>query len=183
MKNDKGWWTWEQILKYVDIICIGCIIFRIMDTMNQLKRASEVGGKNSENLKKLRMFKEFYLVTIGYIYLTRIILIIFEQILPFRFTWLSQFFEELFTFIFYFYVGYRFRPVKDSLYHQLSNSTDSENGQVINLEQINDENETIKRVKHSQDDDFIEDDDGDNMFQKTEEEKNNTSGESNFDEI
>jgi len=115
----QGWFTWKDIFRLVDIICCGAILVPIIWSIKHLKEASQIDGKAAKNMQKLKLFRQFYLLVVSYIYFTRIIVYLLDATLPFRWVWLGDLFTELATFAFYATVGYKFRPVPDNPYFTL----------------------------------------------------------------
>lgn len=115
----QGWFTWKDIFRLVDIICCGAILVPIIWSIKHLKEASQIDGKAARNMHKLKLFRQFYLMVVSYIYFTRIIVYLLDATLPFRWVWLGDLFTELATFAFYCTTGYKFRPVPDNPFFQL----------------------------------------------------------------
>jgi len=67
-------------------------------------------GKSAETLARLSLFRNFYMATIAYVYVTRFLLYILSSTLPFNATWFTPFADEAATLCYYVVVGYRFRP-------------------------------------------------------------------------
>jgi hypothetical protein len=55
----------------------------------------------ARSLKKLTLFRQFYLMVVSYIYFTRIIVYLVDATLPFKWVWLGDFFSELATLLFF----------------------------------------------------------------------------------
>eukprot|EP01102_Stenamoeba_stenopodia_P016809 TRINITY_DN5911_c0_g3_i1.p1 TRINITY_DN5911_c0_g3~~TRINITY_DN5911_c0_g3_i1.p1 ORF type:complete len:439 (+),score=98.89 TRINITY_DN5911_c0_g3_i1:287-1603(+) len=115
----QGWFTWKDIFRLVDIICCGAILVPIIWSIKHLKEASQIDGKAARNIQKLKLFRQFYLLVVSYIYFTRIIVYLLDATLPFRWVWLGDFFTEMATFAFYLTTGYKFRPVPDNPFFTL----------------------------------------------------------------
>lgn len=59
-------------------------------------------------------------MTLVYIYITRIVVQLFQASLPFRYvTWAGEAVNEVATFLFYIFIGYKFRPYPDNPYMQV----------------------------------------------------------------
>lgn len=115
----QGWFTWKDIFRLVDIICCGAILVPIIWSIKHLKEASQIDGKAARNMQKLKLFRQFYLLVVSYIYFTRIIVYLLDATLPFRWVWLGDLFTEMATFAFYCTTGYKFRPVPDNPFFTL----------------------------------------------------------------
>jgi len=110
----QGWFTWKDIFRLVDITCCGAILVPIIWSIKHLKEASQIDGKAARNMEKLKLFRQFYLLVVSYIYFTRIIVYLLDATLPFRWVWLGDFFTELASLCFYAITGYKFRPIPDN---------------------------------------------------------------------
>ncbi|XP_031625257.1 protein GPR107 [Contarinia nasturtii] len=103
--------TWTNIFILVDLICCGAILFPVVWSIRHLQDASSTDGKAATNLKKLRLFRQFYIMIVCYIYFTRIIVYLLRATVPFQYVWLDEMFKESATYIFYALTAYKFRPV------------------------------------------------------------------------
>ena len=65
--------TWRQLFFLLDVICCGAILFPIVWSIRHLEQSSQTDGKAAISLRKLKIFKHFYIMVICYIYFTRII--------------------------------------------------------------------------------------------------------------
>jgi len=77
-------------------------------------------------MKKLKLFRQFYLMVVSYIYFTRIIVYLVDATLPFRVVWLGDFTSELATLAFFVVTGYKFRPSPDNPYFSLAQESEEE---------------------------------------------------------
>eukprot|EP01116_Phalansterium_solitarium_P005501 TRINITY_DN1719_c0_g1_i6.p1 TRINITY_DN1719_c0_g1~~TRINITY_DN1719_c0_g1_i6.p1 ORF type:complete len:450 (+),score=171.27 TRINITY_DN1719_c0_g1_i6:917-2266(+) len=125
--GSQGWITWKDIFRLVDIICCGAILIPIIWSIKHLREASNADGKAARNLAKLKLFRQFYLMVVTYIYFTRIIVYLVDATLPFRFVWLGVLFSELAALAFYVMCGYKFRPA-DSDFFRLADDDDDDGG-------------------------------------------------------
>jgi hypothetical protein len=71
---------------------------------------------DSRLASKLKLFRSFYLLVVGYIYATRIVVYLFATMLDYRHTWLRHFVIEVVTLAFYVTVGMQFRPMSENPY-------------------------------------------------------------------
>lgn len=118
------WLTWRDVLHLVDIMCCCAILFPIVWSINHLKLAAEADGKASSNLKKLTIFREFYVMVVAYIYVTRIAVYLLSASIPFNQLYLADIFNELTTLLFYMVTGYKFRPAPDNPYLPIRSEDD-----------------------------------------------------------
>jgi G protein-coupled receptor 107 len=65
--------TWRDIFILVDLLCCAAILFPVVWSIRHLQEASATDGKALQNLRKLRLFRQFYIMIVCYIYFTRII--------------------------------------------------------------------------------------------------------------
>lgn len=65
--------TWRDIFILVDLLCCAAILFPVVWSIRHLQEASATDGKAATNLRKLKLFRQFYIMIVCYIYFTRII--------------------------------------------------------------------------------------------------------------
>jgi len=118
--GSQGFFTWGDIFRLVDIICCGAILIPIISSIKHLREAAQIDGKAARNMQKLKLFRQFYLMVVSYIYFTRIIVYLVDATLPFRVVWLGTFFAELATLLFFVVTGYKFSPRSDNPYFALA---------------------------------------------------------------
>lgn len=70
--------------------------------------------KARSTLARLVQFRSFYIVIVGYLYVSRVLVFVLAETLPYTRTWVAPFFEEAATLAFYVYAGWRFRPAPDN---------------------------------------------------------------------
>jgi hypothetical protein len=70
--------------------------------------------KARSTLARLVQFRSFYMVIVGYLYVSRVLVFVLAETLPYTRTWVAPFFEEAATLAFYAYAGWRFRPAPDN---------------------------------------------------------------------
>ena len=101
-------------------------------SIKHLESATKTDGKEATNLKKLKIFKHFYIMVICYVYFTRIIGFLLKQVLPFRYEWLDELCTELVTFTFFAMTAYKFQPASNNPYLQVSPSELDEEESLMN---------------------------------------------------
>ncbi|EFH38414.1 hypothetical protein ARALYDRAFT_920168 [Arabidopsis lyrata subsp. lyrata] len=115
----KDWFTWNQIFLLVDIVCCCAILFPIVWSIRSLRETSKTDGKAARNLAKLTLFRQFYIVVIGYLYFTRIVVFALKTIAAYKYRWVSNAAEEIASLAFYMLMFYMFRPVEKNEYFVL----------------------------------------------------------------
>ncbi|KAL7248242.1 hypothetical protein ACSBR2_003035 [Camellia fascicularis] len=115
----KDWVTWNQVFLLVDIVCCCAIIFPIVWSIRSLRETSKTDGKAARNLAKLTLFRQFYIVVIGYLYFTRIVVFALKTIAAYKYRWVSNAAEEIASLAFYMVMFYMFRPVEKNEYFVL----------------------------------------------------------------
>ncbi|XP_043694540.1 protein CANDIDATE G-PROTEIN COUPLED RECEPTOR 7-like [Telopea speciosissima] len=112
----KDWVTWNQVFLLVDIVCCCAIIFPIVWSIRSLRETSKTDGKAARNLAKLTLFRQFYIVVIGYLYFTRIVVFALRTISSYNYQWVSNAAEETASLAFYLVMFYMFRPIEKNEY-------------------------------------------------------------------
>lgn len=100
--------------------------FNIFRSIRHLQDASTTDGKAAINLKKLRLFRQFYIMIVCYIYFTRIIVYLLKATVPFQYVWLDEMFKETATYIFYVLTAYKFRPVSSHPYFTVDSGDEAD---------------------------------------------------------
>lgn len=78
------------------------------------------------SIVKLKLFRNFYLIVVTYIYMTRVIVYLVASWLGFRNTWVGSFLNEAATLAFYTSTGYIFQPRDEISYTELKNEEDDD---------------------------------------------------------
>ncbi|XP_017794204.1 PREDICTED: protein GPR107 isoform X1 [Habropoda laboriosa] len=113
--------TWRDVFILVDLLCCGAILFPVVWSIRHLQEAAHTDGKAAVNLRKLKLFRHFYIMIVCYIYFTRIIVYLLKITVPFQYEWLDEMFREMATYVFFVLTGYKFRPASANPYFTLSN--------------------------------------------------------------
>ncbi|KAG0272254.1 hypothetical protein BGZ95_012000 [Linnemannia exigua] len=112
-----NWSFWSQVFPLVDLVSCVVILGVIVQTQRHLSEAAEAEGKVAENKSKYKLWGSFYLVTVTYIYLTRILVEFMKVALPFQYVnWLVELLNEAITLGFYATIGWKFRPYANNPY-------------------------------------------------------------------
>ncbi|KAG0353451.1 hypothetical protein BG005_007269 [Podila minutissima] len=112
-----NWAFWSQVFPLVDLISCVVILGVIIQTQRHLSEAAEAEGKVNESKSKYKLWGSFYLITVVYMYLTRILIEFLKAALPYQYVqWLVELLNEAITLGFYATVGYKFRPYANNPY-------------------------------------------------------------------
>ncbi|KAG0259974.1 hypothetical protein DFQ27_003786 [Actinomortierella ambigua] len=115
--GSANWTFWKQLFPLVDLISCIVILGVIIQTQRHLGEAAEAEGKGAENKRKYKLWGSFYLITVVYIYLTRILVEFLKVALPFQYVnWLVEVLNEAITLGFYSSIGWKFRPYANNPY-------------------------------------------------------------------
>ncbi|XP_017468863.1 PREDICTED: protein GPR107 [Rhagoletis zephyria] len=123
-ESDIEFRTWRNIFIFVDLICCGAILFPIVWSIKHLHEASATDGKAAINLRKLKLFRQFYIMIVCYIYFTRIVVYLLKMTVAFQYAWLDEMFHEMATYVFFVLTGYKFRPDSSHPYFAVRNEED-----------------------------------------------------------
>uniref|UniRef100_A0A1D1Z5C8 Protein GPR107 n=1 Tax=Anthurium amnicola TaxID=1678845 RepID=A0A1D1Z5C8_9ARAE len=113
---NQEWITWNQVFLLVDIICCCAIMFPIVWSIRTLRETSKTDGKAARNLSKLTLFRQFYIIVVGYLYFTRIVVFALKTIAAYKYRWVSVAAEEAASLTFYVFMFYMFRPTERNEY-------------------------------------------------------------------
>lgn len=125
-ESDIEFRTWRNIFIFVDLLCCGAILFPIVWSIRHLHEASATDGKAAINLRKLKLFRQFYIMIVCYIYFTRIIVYLLKMTVAFQYAWLDEMFHEMATYVFFVLTAYKFRPTSSHPYFSVRNMDDDE---------------------------------------------------------
>ncbi|XP_002071432.2 protein GPR107 [Drosophila willistoni] len=144
-QSDAEFRTWHNIFFFVDLLCCGAILFPIVWSIRHLHEASATDGKAAINLRKLKLFRQFYIMIVCYIYFTRIIVDLLQMTVVFQYAWLDEMFREMATYVFFVLTGYKFRPVSSHPYFTVPDEDeDDDEVEVLTESGLT---ETVHRIK------------------------------------
>ena len=132
----RDWLAWNQIFLLVDVICCCAVFFPIIWSIRNLREASKTDGKAARNLSKLTLFRQFYVVVIGYLYFTRIVVYALKTVASYKYRWVSILAEEMATLAFYLFMFYTFRPAEKSHYFSLDEDEEEAAEMVLREEEF-----------------------------------------------
>ncbi|KAG5313714.1 GP107 protein, partial [Acromyrmex insinuator] len=108
--------TSRDMFILIDLVCCGAILFPVVWSIRHLEEVARTNDKAAMNLRKLMLFKHFYIMIVFYIYFTRIIMYILKITVRFDYQWLDETFREMATYAFFVLTGYKFRPASANTY-------------------------------------------------------------------
>ncbi|KAH7678677.1 Transmembrane protein GPR107/GPR108-like protein [Dioscorea alata] len=124
----RDWVTWNQVFLLIDIICCCAILFPIICSIRSLRKTSKTDGKAARNLSKLTRFRQLYIIVVGYLYFTRIVVFALKTITTittykysstYKYSWVSVAAEETASLAVNVVMFFMFRPVERNQYFVL----------------------------------------------------------------
>ncbi|CAN1176421.1 Protein CANDIDATE G-PROTEIN COUPLED RECEPTOR 7 [Linum perenne] len=107
----KDWVAWNEIFLLMDVLCCFAVFMPIVWSIRSLREASKSDGKAARNLEKLSLFRQFYIVVVGYLYFTRVVAPAIGSTVSYRFEWVRVVLGEVGSLVFYGFVFYNFQPM------------------------------------------------------------------------
>ncbi|XP_020096468.1 protein GPR108-like [Ananas comosus] len=132
---ERDWLAWNQIFLLVDIVCCAAVFFPIIWSIRNLREASKTDGKAARNLEKLTLFKQFYVVVVGYLYFTRIVAAALSAVLSYRFQWVVAAAVEGVSLAFYVFTFYNFQPVEKNPYLYIGDEEEAAAAGMLEMEE------------------------------------------------
>ena len=126
-EGEQKYDDWSAVLHMVDIICCCAVLVPIVWQVNALEQSIEESGENEDTsraLAKLQLFRSFYMLVVGYIYFTRIVVYLVGSGLGYKHTWLQYCLTEIATLAFYVGVGMKFKPMTENTYEKVATKED-----------------------------------------------------------
>lgn len=130
------WAVWNRVFFLVDVICCCAVFFPIVWSITSLGEASKTDGKAARNLEKLTLFRQFYVVVVGYLYFTRIFGAALEDVVNYRSRWVVNLTVELVSLGFYVFVFYNFRPVERNPYLFVGDEEEEAAAAALQMEDV-----------------------------------------------
>lgn len=112
-EGERQYENWKAILHFIDILCCCTVLFPIVWQVSALEADAE-SEESARAVRKLKLFRTFYVLVVSYIYFTRVVVFLVATVLGFRYTWMSFLLSELGTMVFYVIVGYKFKPITEN---------------------------------------------------------------------
>ncbi|CAI4232653.1 unnamed protein product [Auanema sp. JU1783] len=128
--GQQGYQFWYEMFVFLDLICCFCVFFPIVWSIAHLQEGAATDGKSAFNLQKLRLFRQFYMIIICYIYLTRVLKFMLQYAVPFNLEWVTVAVVESATLFFFILVGMKFRPQQSNPYLELSLEDDEDENAI-----------------------------------------------------
>lgn len=151
--RNPAWWNFMFLV--IDLVCCFAVIFPVVWSIRALREsAGRAGGdrKATRSLEKLTLFKKFYMVVIGYLYFTRVVVLALGSLLGYRFEWVVALIAESASLGFYGFVFWNFQPVEKNPYLMIGGEADDNMIEISRIYTLDDE-------YNDEDDDNDDDDD------------------------
>ncbi|OAY64256.1 Protein GPR108 [Ananas comosus] len=132
---ERDWLAWNQIFLLVGIVCCAAVFFPIIWSIRNLREASKTDGKAARNLEKLTLFKQFYVVVVGYLYFTRIVAAALSAVLSYRCQWVVAAAVEGVSLAFYVFTFYNFQPVEKNPYLYIGDEEEAAAAGMLEMEE------------------------------------------------
>lgn len=116
----KNFGFWFTIFVFVDIACCFVIMIPVTWSIRTLRDTSKMDGRAATNLKKLRLFRDFYIALVVYLYFTRYSAIFLTVYLNYKDQWWCPMVTETATLGFYTTMYYLFQPQERNQYFALA---------------------------------------------------------------
>ncbi|MFQ6632795.1 hypothetical protein Gotur_010578 [Gossypium turneri] len=124
----------KQIVLLVDVFCYCAVLLPIVWSIEKLREVAQTDEKAAVKLKKLTLFRQYYIMVICYIYLPRIMIYTLETInTVYKYSWSHVLVGELATLTFYVYTGYEFKPKADNLYFPTDDEEEEGDSEQLKL--------------------------------------------------
>lgn len=107
---------WRDILRIIDFACCVAVLVPVVMTIRSLNSEAQESGQTLRSVEKLRKFRSFYLLTIIFLYFTRVVVILLGSALGYQHAWITLFLTELSAVLFYGWCGKEFRPRHENPY-------------------------------------------------------------------
>lgn len=117
---------WAKLCGLIDLFSCVAILILISWSLRHLQEASSTDGKAALNVRKMELFKSFYIISTIYIYVTRIMTYALLSMLSYKYSWLAELFSELATLVYFIVTGYYFQPLPSNPYLLLSTDNDQD---------------------------------------------------------
>lgn len=145
-EGNASYKKWYEITLLVDLLCCGAILLPVVWSIRHLSEAAKTDGKAAVSLTKLKLFRQFYVMIVCYIYFTRIVVYLIKITVPFQFMWLDEFFTESATFLFFVLTGYKFRPVNNNPYLHIPQDESDDEIEMDSISKHSGYGENLTRV-------------------------------------
>jgi hypothetical protein len=132
--------SWKNAFHMLDFICCVLVVLPILWNIEGLRTAAKAektreNSRNTRNMQRLKSFRAFYLLVLSYAYVSRILVALLINFLPFDYAWISAATNEGASLLFYAITGLLFRPESERIQYWLVNTEDlTQENELDNLE-------------------------------------------------
>eukprot|EP00744_Colponema_vietnamica_P016052 GILI01022506.1.p1 GENE.GILI01022506.1~~GILI01022506.1.p1 ORF type:complete len:466 (-),score=71.40 GILI01022506.1:80-1351(-) len=133
-EGSKYWSWWRDTLRLVDIGCCVAVLLPVITSIHSLRSTTD--RAEQRRLGRLRQFRTFYIVVVGYMFITRVALDYVVAVAPYFLTWAPAAIGELGAFFLYFVAGFMFRPAAQAEWEKepKMSAADIEDGEEITFD-------------------------------------------------
>lgn len=110
---------WNNVSRIVDVVCCCAVLFPVVWSIRQLKE-----GPRVKAVRRLEVFRSFYVSTVVYIYFTRIMVVLLRAVLSVENEFIGDVLVEVAALGYNAYAGWSFRPYQENPYMELQASDD-----------------------------------------------------------
>ncbi|XP_016450634.1 protein CANDIDATE G-PROTEIN COUPLED RECEPTOR 7-like [Nicotiana tabacum] len=123
---EKHWLVWNEVFLLIDVMCCCIVLVPILWSIKSLREASKNDGKAAEILRKLTLFRHFYVVLIVYLYFTRFGIAMIESVVNYIHEWVTIVAAEGASLMFYMFIFYNFQPIEKNPYLAIDKDDDGD---------------------------------------------------------
>ncbi|XP_009786074.1 protein CANDIDATE G-PROTEIN COUPLED RECEPTOR 7-like [Nicotiana sylvestris] len=123
---EKHWLVWNEVFLLIDVMCCCIVLVPILWSIKSLREASKNDGKAAEILRKLTLFRHFYVVLIVYLYFTRFGIAMIESVVNYIHEWVTIVAAEGASLMFYMFIFYNFQPIEKNPYLAIDKDEEEE---------------------------------------------------------
>lgn len=150
-EGSKYWSWWRDMLRLVDVGCCVAVLLPVITSIHSLRSTTD--RAEQRRLGRLRQFRTFYIVLVGYMFITRVVLDYVVAIAPYYLTWAPAVIGELGALFLYIVAGYMFRPAAQAEWEKEEriSAADIEEGEELTFDNDS-EVENDKNVREGEED-------------------------------
>ncbi|KAE8727011.1 bis(5'-adenosyl)-triphosphatase-like [Hibiscus syriacus] len=126
--------AWNTTIMLVDVVCYCTVFLPIVWWIKNLREAAQTDNKAAAYLMKLTQLRQYYIVVICYVYLTRVAVIAMSTFTSFEYLWTGAVVRELATVAFYVFTAYKFMPESQNPYYVIDDEEKDVGAEQLEVE-------------------------------------------------